>query len=333
MIRILAPDIWQRDAVGNFCLDLAELLQKAGKACALYAQHYSNDETPIISNMDEFFTAVQSEDTVFLSYSIYDLYLERIIALPNRKVCYFHGVTPPELLEEFEPITAELCRKSITQFSLLKAFDVLIANSHYTASMLQTYVGDKIIEVAPPVFATRQLASVPEIVEKDPNLFLVVGRVVSHKKIEDALTIFAHALTQLPSAQMLIIGEAPNHVYNEFLARETERLGLNTQVTFVGKVDDDALRAYYQKASFLINASLHEGYGIPVLEAMHYGLYPIVRGGNAMEEVVGDAGHIFDDAATLDIDAIASYKTSSASNSDTIMDNHHFFIKIFSKVQ
>jgi glycosyltransferase involved in cell wall biosynthesis len=38
---------------------------------------------------------------------------------------------------------------------------------------------------------------------------------------------------------------------------------------------------------------MHEGYGIPVLEAMHYGVFPIVRGGNAMEEVVGDQGQVF----------------------------------------
>jgi len=293
IVHIIAPDIWHKDAVGNFCLDLAMLLRQDSQECALYAQHFSINETPDVADMEEFFAKVASDDTILLSYSIYDPYLDRIIALPNRKICYFHGVTPPELLEEFEPITAELCRKSQEQFAKLSQFDIVIANSNYIANDLSKYISDKKIEVSPPVFATRQFAIQPKWREKDPGLFVVVGRIVPHKKIEDALVIFAKAREQMPDAKMIIIGDAPNVQYNDFLQHEIDRLNVRNSVSILGKVDDDTLRQTYLRATYLINASMHEGYGIPVLEAMHYGVFPIVRGGNAMEEIVGDQGKVF----------------------------------------
>jgi glycosyltransferase involved in cell wall biosynthesis len=292
-IHIIAPDIWHKDAVGNFCLDLAMLLRQDGQKSALYAQYFSADETPEVADMEEFFAKVTPSDTIFLSYSIFDPYLDQIIALPNRKICYFHGVTPPELLEEFEPITAELCRKSQEQFAKIAQFDTVIANSNYIANDLSKYISDKKIEVSPPVFAARQFAIQPQWCEKDPGLFVVVGRIVPHKKIEDALVIFVKAREQIADAKMIIIGDAPNGVYSDFLRDEIDRLNIGDSVSIVGKVDDDTLRQTYLKATYLINASMHEGYGIPVLEAMHYGVFPIVRGGNAMEEVVGDQGQVF----------------------------------------
>jgi glycosyltransferase involved in cell wall biosynthesis len=294
MTHIIAPDIWHKDAVGNFCLDLAMLLRQTGHECALYAQHFSADETPEVADMEECFTNITPNDIIFLSYSIFDPYLDQIIALPNRKICYFHGVTPPELLEEFEPITAELCRKSQEQFAKLAQFDIVIANSHYTAKGLANYLSDKLINVSPPLFDTRQFASVPELAKKDENLFLCVGRIVPHKKIEDVMDILIQIQKTNPNAKLIIIGEGCNQSYNDFLQSEVIRLGLEKSIAFLGKVDDDALKEYYLKATGLINASMHEGYGIPVLEAMYYGVIPIVRSGNAMEEVVGDYGVVFE---------------------------------------
>lgn len=293
MFYIIAPDIWLKDAVGNFCLDLAMLLRQEGQECALYAQNFSIDETPDVTDIEEFFSNVTPDDTIFLSYSIFDPYLDRIIALPNRKICYFHGVTPPELLEEFEPITAELCRKSQEQFVKIANFDTIIANSHYIAKDLSRYIGNIKIEVSPPVFATRQFSTIAQRCEKDQGFFVVVGRIVPHKKIEDALVIFAKAKEQIPDAKMIIIGDAPNAIYNDFLRKEINRLNLGDSVSMVGKVDDDTLRQTYLKATYLINASMHEGYGIPVLEAMHYGIFPIVRGSNAMEEILVGKGQVF----------------------------------------
>jgi glycosyltransferase involved in cell wall biosynthesis len=283
-INIIAPDIWQKDAVGNFCLDLSNLLIENNMDVFLYAQNFSKEETPNVHNIDSFFIDIKNDDVIFLSYSIYDKYLEQILELPNKKICYFHGVTPAHLLEEFEPITAELCRKSVAQFPLLDKFDKVIANSVFIANDLKKYIS-KEIDVLPPVFPSRFLFNKKiEIVQKNKD-FLVVGRVVPHKKVENAIKLFIKIKEIIPEANLIIIGSMPNHIYNEFLYDEVKNSNLSDCIELKGVVSDDELDNLYKYSYGFINASLHEGFCIPVLEALYYGLNIFVQEGHAAEEL------------------------------------------------
>lgn len=287
-IKIIAPDIWEKDAVGNFCLDLSKLLTENSINVSLYAQNFSKEETLNINHIDNFFDEVNDDDIIFLSYSIYDKYLEKILELSNKKVCYFHGVTPAELLEEFEPITAELCRKSVEQFPLLNKFDKVVANSAFIANDLKKYI-EKDIDVLPPVFPSRFLFNKKiEEVQKNKD-FLVVGRVVPHKKVENAIKLFIKIKEVIPEANLIIIGSMPNHVYNEFLYTEVKKYDLSSSVEFKGVVSDDELDKFYKYSYGFINASLHEGFCIPVLEALYYGLNIFVQEGHAAEELISSS--------------------------------------------
>lgn len=288
MISIIAPDIWEKDAVGNFCLDLSKLLIENNIDVSLYAQNFSKEETPDINHIDKFFDEINENDIIFLSYSIYDKYLEQILNLPNKKVCYFHGVTPAELLEEFEPITAELCRKSVEQFPLLDKFDKIIANSRFIANDLKNYVS-KEIDVLPPVFPSRFLFN-KEVKEVQKNKdFLVVGRVVPHKKVENAIKLFSKIKKIIPESNLIIIGSMPNHIYNEFLYEEVKKYDLLDSIKFKGVVSDEELNKFYKYSYGFINASLHEGFCIPVLEALYYGLNIFIQKGHAAEELISSS--------------------------------------------
>ena len=102
-LHIVAPDIHRFDAVGNHCLYLAEDLRNTGLDVQLYAQRFSPPDVPV-HDLESIFTQDLSDSLLLVSYSIFDPYLERLLALPCRKLCYFHGVTPPELLRAHEPV-------------------------------------------------------------------------------------------------------------------------------------------------------------------------------------------------------------------------------------
>ncbi len=77
-------------------------------------------------------------------------------------------------------------------------------------------------------------------------------------------------------------------------ARVLDGLSRDARVRFLGVVDDDELAHQYAGASALLMLSTHEGFGLPVLEAMAYGC-PVVAASNAsLPEVVGDAGILVD---------------------------------------
>jgi glycosyltransferase involved in cell wall biosynthesis len=301
IIRLTAPDIYEGDAVGNYCIDMAGCLRGLGLDVIMHTTNHAQGNPLAIRGMVEFFTDIRPGDTIITHYSILDSDLEAILALPNRKLCYFHGVTPPELLEAFEPVTADLCRRAQSQFPLLAGFDRVFANSHYSAASLMPLLGGKNVSPLPPIFPTRPLLSdkTSSNAKKDGNI-VMVGRLVPHKNIELALGIFAATRRHMPHAHLNIVGELRHTEYVGFLKRRVTELGLAEAVTFTGKIGDDALRQRYQTASGFLCTSLHEGFCIPILEAMRFGVPVFVRTGNAAAEVAEGAGALFagDDAAT-----------------------------------
>lgn len=81
------------------------------------------------------------------------------------------------------------------------------------------------------------------------------------------------------------------------------RLGLQDSVTLLGKVSDKKLMALYEAAYALLMPSLYEGFGMPVLEAMSYGVPVIISQKSSMEEVAENAALLID---PLDTDSMAT---------------------------
>jgi glycosyltransferase involved in cell wall biosynthesis len=79
------------------------------------------------------------------------------------------------------------------------------------------------------------------------------------------------------------------------LHRYVADLGLTGAVTFTGHAGDDAVAAAYAKADVLVVTSEHEGFGVPVVEAMAAGLPVVAFERGALPEVLGDAGVLVSD--------------------------------------
>lgn len=305
-LRLYAPDIFPMDAVGNFCLDLADCLASSGYSISLYAENFPDFLSDKIKKASHLVQDVQSDDLIIVSYSIFDPNLDVILSLSNPKLCYFHGVTPPEFLQEFEPITADLCRRSIEQFKYLGSFDFAMANSKFTSKYLTHFIPNCEIEIAPPLFPSRMLESIVSKSSADKFLgltLLFVGRVVPHKRIEELIYVLAELRKTSSPVCLKVVGECPNASYMQFLYKLIAELEVYPEsVIFTGKVSDSDLSRLYKSADAFLCMSLHEGFCIPVLEAMGFGLPVFVREGNAAAEVAGDSGVCF---AGVDYTAIA----------------------------
>ena len=78
--------------------------------------------------------------------------------------------------------------------------------------------------------------------------------------------------------------------YTEYLELLVKKYNLENQIKILGKVDDKTLAELYSQADVYVFPSLIEGFGIPLLEAMDYGIPVISSNKTVMPEVVGDAG-------------------------------------------
>lgn len=99
----------------------------------------------------------------------------------------------------------------------------------------------------------------------------------------------------------LVVGGGKGWLYEEVFA-EVERLGLGEAIAFLGYVASEDLPALFGRCEAYVCASVTEGFGMPVLEAMIAGAPIVTSNGGALPEVGGDAAIYFDPA---DPEAIA----------------------------
>jgi glycosyltransferase involved in cell wall biosynthesis len=297
-LHIVSPDIREGDAVGNHCIYLAKGLRAAGIETALYAQRHSPMEEPVLS-LQDLMTNCRAEDTLLISFSTYQPQLPALLRLPCRKVVYFHGVTPVELLLDHDPVAAYWSSKALLQLPQLALCDKLIANSQWNLDDLLGRMAHppahEQLAVIPPVTPDLPIFQQAHREPPDNAVFelIVVGRVAPHKKIEWAIDIVGTLVSKGYGVHLKIIGSALNLDYLAMLQAAVKTQHLENHVHMVGQVSQAALHQAFQEADALLITSEHEGFCIPVLEAMHLGLPTVIRSGTAASEVAGDAGLFF----------------------------------------
>ena len=107
-----------------------------------------------------------------------------------------------------------------------------------------------------------------------------------HKRIEDIIKLVANLTRDGQPTELNIVGSCCNSIYVDFLKTEITKQHLHGRVQLQGKISEEELIKNYKESDFLIMASEHEGFCVPVLEAMHFGLPVILRRGTAASEVL-----------------------------------------------
>jgi glycosyltransferase involved in cell wall biosynthesis len=132
---------------------------------------------------------------------------------------------------------------------------------------------------------------------------LYVGINKPPKNLVSLIEAYARLAQESPSLYyQSVIAGAWDERYPEAKQRAAE-LGLTRHVRFLGPIPDDDLPTLYSGADLFVTASLYEGFGLPVLEAMACGTPVACSNTSSLPEVVGDAALLFD---PLDVVAIAS---------------------------
>jgi len=121
-----------------------------------------------------------------------------------------------------------------------------------------------------------------------PNEYLlVVGRVEARKNPLIIIKAFALIASDFPELQLVFAGSDGYRA--EQAKKLAAKVGLSSRIHFLGFVSEIRLRELYAYASVVVFPSLYEGFGLPVLEAFHYGVPLIASHTPAVAEVAGDA--------------------------------------------
>ena len=167
-----------------------------------------------------------------------------------------------------------------------------------------TELGFPHVEVLPYILLEGLYA-----VEADPTVLdcwgsdgwtnlLVVGRVAPNKCIEDCIFVFDYFKKFFDSrSRLFIVGNwQGTEGYLVKLRRLVADLGLE-DVRLTGPVQQQVLVAYYRLANAFIYMSEHEGFGVPLVEAMRYGVPVFAYASSAIPDTLRGAGVLFKEKA------------------------------------
>jgi glycosyltransferase involved in cell wall biosynthesis len=240
-------------------------------------------------------------DILIIHYSVYSHLFDQVFAAPSRKVLLYHNVTP---LTFFEGIPGDLRDRVLAAGDELRRYrgsvELALAHSEFSAQEL-TDAGFANVRVFPYV-PTHQLYEIPP----DDSVLrqyrgdglvnlLVVGRIAPNKCVEDCILAFHCFHNRIEPRSRLFVAGSPagTEYYLTRLKRLVARLGLEGSVVFTGYVSQAALNAYYRLADAFLTMSEHEGFCVPLIEAMLFDVPVIAYASCAVPETLRGAGILF----------------------------------------
>jgi L-malate glycosyltransferase len=236
------------------------------------------------------------DDVVLLHLSIGSDVNDVFPALPGRKAILYHNITPPDSFRGVQEQTAHMLARGREQArALAGSAEVVMADSRFNAEEIAA-MGHENPQVLPLMLDFSMLRSKPdrrilrEYRDGMVNL-LFVGRCAPNKKIEDLLNAFYYFQRYVqPASRLIHVGSyAGMEQYHALLLTRARELQLKN-VEMVGSVRQDELTAYYAVSRAFLCLSDHEGFCIPLLEAMTHDLPVVAYGAGAVPETLDGAG-------------------------------------------
>lgn len=319
------------DALTNSAFELRDILRLAGPS-EIYARFRDDRLGDEVLPLDRFAsrrTPDPSGDVLIFHSSIGEPEVTNLVAnRPERLVVVYHNVSPWQPMLPFDPRFAGLLASGRRELATLadKAI-AAITVSHYNAAELRE-LGFANVVVAPlPVDVERLREVEPHgpttnhyEQAMDGPVILYVGQVRPHKRV-DLLIEAYHVLTTylVPEARLAIVGSLTLPAYAAHIRHQIDELNL-TGAWMTGSVPLDQLVAHYRGASAFVTMSEHEGFCVPLLEAMGFDVPVIARDLAAIPETMGDAGVLLpgDDDPVLAAEAMAEVIESAPLRSQLV---------------
>ncbi len=314
------PSLASRDAIGVHTLNLRNGLRAAGMESDVYygsftpdVEHEGRPVTELGRTGRERWLLYQAS----IGSPVYDILATR----PEPKLVNYHNITPAALLRDWEPNVAYEAALGRTQLARLAGQSrFAVADSAFNESELHVlgYEGTAVVPLLIDMAAKSD--------EPDPALsallcerkardggvdLLYVGKISPHKAPHDLvkmLDVFRRLYD--PAARLHLVGSPLGETYEPALRAFVAELGLGHAVDLAGSVTGAELEAYYRAADVFVMASDHEGFCVPLGEAMGHGVPIVAYGVTAVPETVAGAGLVLPDKSPVAFAAAVGRVTS-----------------------
>lgn len=316
------PSLGYRDAVGNHTLAISDTLKRAGFAGGIWAEdvhpEYKRRGRPFIDYANQRSAKRGGNVLLYQASTGTNGLVDFLLSRPERQLVYYHNITPPSFVEPYDPASAVVLERGRLELKqLAERVHHAMANSEYSARELRD-LGVETVDVFPPYTVsldaepsashTRWLQKTKQGID-----LLFVGRIVPNKGHTHLLRAFAalRAWADAPP-RLFVAGSWGPSPYMEMLGQLRDKLG-PAGVVFTGSITAPVLAAHYREADVFVCLSEHEGFCVPLLEAMRARTPIVAYDAGAVAETLGGAGVVL---RTLDPFVVAEIVHRVATDSD-----------------
>ncbi|CAN5602947.1 hypothetical protein BH10CHL1_BH10CHL1_24590 [soil metagenome] len=237
-------------------------------------------------------------DLVIVQYGIWHPLAEVLRSTPTPAILWYHGVTPPQLWSN--AVDRAVLQNARQRAHLVWQARLAVCTSAFTKTELQQLthypevrmmivpLGIDTVTFAKPLAPDHLNALRHKWQLTGKRVLLYVGRIAEHKRIDLLIAALGHLHQDFPALQLLIVGDIAASTATRDLHRKLHeqalQLGIAADVTFTGRVD--TVTPYYQLAEIYAQPSQHEGFCVPLGEAMAAGTPVVASRSGAMPWVL-----------------------------------------------
>ena len=313
-VSLINFNLIAKDAIGSCIIAQARFFLRRGDTVHIFAEQPPEGVPADIVSLCRTVNLAQlrqdrdglfaATDVYIYHYGLYYSLMETITQLDGGLVTfYYHNVTPPQLWN-WEEDRAVL-RRGVEGVKLAAYADLVLSPSAFNLAEVAEKTGlppERLAVLPLPVDTSAFCpGSAPEDLRRqyrlgDGPVLLYVGRMAHNKRIDLLVDLLAavrrHPQHPQANTKLLLVGDhdsAPAYRLEVEQARERARtLGVEDGVIFAGRVD--RLPDHYRLASVYVTTSQHEGFCVPLIEAMVSGVPIVAPASTAIPETLGDGG-------------------------------------------
>jgi L-malate glycosyltransferase len=297
IINQWVPAAHKGDAIGDSARHVRDLLRGMGHESELYALTIDDDLRHDVRGFGD--AAARRGDLTVFHYALPSPMTAAFASLDSGRVLQYHNVTPASFFAPYDPGLFRLASLGRQELATLAGHvDLALGDSEYNRQELDAlgFGPTGVFPIAVDTTRVTQPARRPaleEILDDGRVNFLFVGRIAPNKKIEDLIKL-AEVYKRYIDAyyRFIFVGrvDVVPRYYSMIRALMSEFRFLNDRFVFTGPIPDEELAVYYRHAAVYISMSEHEGFCVPLIEAMATDVPVMAYAAAAVPDTLGGAG-------------------------------------------
>jgi len=298
-VHQFVPALLPRDATGDHTRALRDAFRSAGWESDIYVEAAHDELQDEATYFEEYPARARPGDVLLYQLGTSSPVAEFLLGRHEPLVLDYHNVTPASFYGGWEDHTVAKVALARRQVAALAPRAVLgIADSAFNAHELEEF-GCPATTVVPILVDLHVDADRVDGQERirlaadhgTSTVLLFVGRISpnkAHQRLVEALWIYRRIYD--PGARLHLVGPAVTPAYADAVFAFADELGLADAVRHGEDLSRAQLAAWYEDADVFVCLSEHEGFCIPLLEAMQAGTPIVALDAGAVGETLADAG-------------------------------------------